>query len=71
MTERMPEVFDSCIVTVEGSEDGKVFCRAVDYADFISDDGYIDGFNTVNDWIENGEWHVTAWMPLPPAYERG
>lgn len=69
VTERLPEENGLYLVTVEGSQNGEVFERAVDYADFMFSGGYIDNFNTVNDWIEYGEWHVTAWMPLPDPYK--
>lgn len=69
VTERLPNVGDTYIVTIEykGEFEG------VDAADFVfTGDGYIDGkWDTLNDWIEDKTefYHVTAWMPLPKPYE--
>ena len=69
VTERLPEVGDTYIVTIEY----KGMFEGVDAADFVfTGDGYIDGkWNTWNDWVEDLAtfYHVTAWMPLPDAYE--
>ena len=68
VTERLPNVGDTYIVTIEykGEFEG------VDAADFVfTGDGYIDGkWDTLNDWIEDKPefYHVTAWMPLPEPY---
>lgn len=65
VTERLPEVGDTYIVTIEY----KGRFEGVDAADFVfTGDGYIDGrWNTWNDWVEDKSefYHVTAWMPLP------
>lgn len=70
VTERLPEVGDTYIVTV--TYKGEVL--AVDAACFGPDCHYIDDmWATYNDWIEDNPelYHVTAWMPLPDAYEGG
>ena len=68
VTERLPEVGDTYIVTIEY----KGMFEGVDAADFVfTGDGYIDGkWDTLNDWIEDKPefYHVTAWMPLPEPY---
>ena len=66
--ERLPEEGDEVLVTVEGWDNGKLFERDVDYAWVNPMGGYIGCFDTVNDWIEYGEWKVTAWMPIPKPY---
>ena len=69
VTERLPEVGDTYIVTIEYK--GKF--EGVDAADFVfTGDGYIDGkWDTWNDWVEDKSefYHITAWMPLPKPYE--
>ena len=63
VSERLPDIGDTYLVTVMV---GKEICT--DVADSFG--SYIDGFwNTFNDWIEDEECHVIAWMPLPPAYQ--
>lgn len=67
-TEKLPEVGDTYLVTV--TYKGEVL--AVDAACFGPDCHYIDDmWATYNDWIEDNPelYHVTAWMPLPDAYE--
>lgn len=66
--ERHPKDGDSVLVTVEGWDKGELFERDVDYAVYVGHGGYIGGFDTLNDWIEYGEWKVTAWMPCPLPY---
>jgi hypothetical protein len=69
-TEKLPEVGDTYLVTV--TYKGEVL--AVDAACFDPDCHYIDDmWATYNDWIEGDPelYHVTAWMPLPDAYEGG
>ena len=69
VTERLPEDGQNVLVTVEGWYKGNMFERDVDLATYSPCGGYIDGFDTVNDWIEYGEWKATAWMPLPEPYK--
>lgn len=39
----------------------------VDVASYVEWGGYIDDkWDTLNDWIEGQETHVTHWAPLPP-----
>ena len=66
----MPEYGIKVLVTVEGWENGKMFEKAVDFAWRNECGGYIGEFDTYNDWIEYGEWKVTAWMPLPESYRK-
>ena len=66
----MPEDGIYVLVTVEGWDNGKMFERAVDLALRNECGGYIGEFDTYNDWIEYGEWKVTAWMPLPDPYRK-
>lgn len=69
-SERLPEVGDTYLVTV--TYKGEVL--AVDAACFGPDCHYIDDmWATYIDWIEDDPelYHVTAWMPLPDAYEGG
>ena len=43
-----------------------------DVAAFSLREGYIDGmWDTLNDWIEGQQCHVTHWMPLPEAPKGG
>ena len=62
VSERLPDIGDTYLVTVMiGTK-----IRA-DVADSFG--SYIDGFwDTFNDWIEDEECHVIAWMPLPEPY---
>lgn len=69
VSERLPQIGEQVFVTVEGCDNGKLFVRGVDMALFIKEKGYIDGFDTVNDWIEYGEWRITAWMPVPSPWK--
>ena len=71
VSERLPEDGQNVFVTVEGWYKGNMFERDVDLATYSSCGGYIDGFDTVNDWIEYGEWKATAWMPLPEPWKGG
>ena len=69
-SEKLPEVGDTYLVTV--TYKGEVL--AVDAACFGPDCHYIDDmWATYNDWIEDDPdlYHITAWMPLPDAYEGG
>ena len=68
VTERLPEYETDVLVTVEGWYKGKLIDRATDLATYWQHGSYIDNFETLNDWIEYGEWKVTAWMPLPKPY---
>ena len=69
--ERHPKDGDSVLVTVEGWDKGELFERDVDYAVYVGNGGYMGGFDTLNDWIEYGEWKVTAWMPCPKPWKGG
>lgn len=65
VSERLPDIGDTFLVTVMVGT--KV---ETDVADSFG--SYIDGFwNTFNDWIEDEECHVIAWMPLPEPYKGG
>ena len=66
---RLPKQGEIVLVTVEGWFEGEMFERGIDLAWLVKEGGYIDGFDTVNDWIEYGEWRVTAWMPIEPYRE--
>ena len=61
-SERLPDIGDTFLVTVMVGTEIKT--------DVASNFGsYIDGFwDTFNDWIEDEECHVIAWMPLPEPY---
>ena len=61
-SERLPDIGDTFLVTVMVGAKVKT--------DVASSFGsYIDGFwDTFNDWIEDEECHVIAWMPLPEPY---
>ena len=65
VSERLPNIGDTFLVTVMVGTRIKT--------DVASNFGsYIDGFwDTFNDWIEDEECHVTAWMPLPEPYKGG
>ena len=65
VSERLPNIGDTFLVTVMVGTRIKT--------DVASNFGsYIDGFwDTFNDWIEDEECHVTAWMPLPTPYKGG
>lgn len=63
VSERLPDIGDTYLVTVMVGKEIRT-----DVADSFG--SYIDGFwDTFNDWIEDEECHVIAWMPLPPAYQ--
>ena len=69
VTERLPELFESCFVVVKLKYDWEEdYEYGVDSGYYLGENGYIDGFNTFNDWNEGQEHlHVTHWMPLPEA----
>ena len=62
VSERLPDIGDTYLVTVMVGTDIRT--------DVASSFGsYIDGFwDTFNDWVEDKECHVIAWMPLPEPY---
>lgn len=63
VSERLPDIGDTYLVTVMVGKEIRT-----DVADSFG--SYIDGFwDTFNDWIEDEECHVIAWMPLPPGYQ--
>lgn len=67
VAERLPEIGDTYLVTIEYK--GEVI--GVDSASYSPVDGYIDGrWETFNDWKEDEDmhYHVTAWMELPKPY---
>lgn len=65
VSERLPDIGDTYLVTVMVGKE-----ISADVADSFG--SYIDGFwDTFNDWIEDEECHVIAWMPLPEPYKGG
>lgn len=70
--ERLPKVGDCYIVAIKQKYPWeKEWEINVDVASFNFDGGYIDNhWDTLVDWIEGQETHVTHWMPLPqpPSY---
>lgn len=65
VSERLPDIGDTYLVTVMVGKEIRT-----DVADSFG--SYIDGFwDTFNDWIEDEECHVIAWMPLPEPYKGG
>ena len=71
VTERLPELFEECFVLVKMKYDWEEdYEYNVDAGCYVEENGYIDGFNTYNDWNEGQQYiHVTHWMPLPEAPE--
>ena len=71
VTERLPEYGDTCLVVVKYKYDyEKEYDIDVDVAGYNPYDGYIDSWDTYNDWDEGQQdIHVTHWMPLPTAPE--
>ena len=64
VSERLPDVGDTYIVTVE-------FCGNVVGVDAAIYPGkYIDMFDTLNDWVEGSPegYHISAWMPMPEPH---
>ena len=65
VSERLPVIGDTYLVTVMVGKDIRT-----DVAGSFG--SYIDGFwDTFNDWIEDKECHVIAWMPLPEPWKGG
>ena len=71
VTERLPEDGDTCLVTVKYKYAyEKEYSIDVDVATYRPEGGYIDYWDTYNDWNEGQQYiHVTHWMPLPEAPE--
>lgn len=67
VTERLPELWQDCFVLVKMKYDwDEDYEYDVDAGCYVDENGYIDGFNTYNDWNEGQQYiHVTHWMPLP------
>lgn len=67
VTERLPELWQNCFVLVKMKYDWEEdYEYNVDAGYYVGENGYIDGFNTFNDWNEGQQYiHVTHWMPLP------
>ncbi len=67
VTERLPELWQNCFVLVKMKYDWEEYYEYnVDAGYYVGENGYIDGFNTFNDWNEGQQYiHVTHWMPLP------
>ena len=71
VTERLPEDGDQCLVTVKYKYAyEKEYSIDVDVATYRPEGGYIDYWDTYNDWNEGQQYlHVTHWMPLPEPPE--
>jgi hypothetical protein len=67
VSERLPELWQDCFVLVKMKYDWeKDYEYNVDAGCYVGEYGYIDCFNTINDWNEGQEYiHITHWMPLP------
>jgi hypothetical protein len=67
VTERLPELWQDCFVVVKMKYDWEAdYEYNVDAGCYVGENGYIDAFNTYNDWNEGQEYiHITHWMPLP------
>lgn len=67
VTERLPELWQDCFVLVKMKYDWEEdYEYNVDAGCYVGENGYIDSFNTYNDWNEGQDYiHVTHWMPLP------
>ena len=67
VSERLPELFENCFVLVKMKYDWEEkYEYNVDAGYYVGEYGYIDCFNTFNDWNEGQEYiHITHWMPLP------
>lgn len=64
--ERLPDVGDTYLVVVKLKYKWETEWKYyVDAADFVFENGYIDSWNTLNDWNEGQECHITHWMSLP------
>jgi hypothetical protein len=65
--ERLPDVLDDYLVTIKLKYAWETEWEYdVDVASLVVEGGYIDGiWDTLHDWIEGQECHVTHWMPLP------
>lgn len=73
VSERLPDLYEECFVLVKMKYDWEEdYERNVDSGCYVGENGYIDGFNTYNDWNEGQEYlHVTHWMPLPEPPKEG
>ena len=67
VSERLPELFEDCFVCVKLKYDcDKDYEHGVDAACYVGEGGYLDGFNTYNDWNEGQQdIQITHWLPLP------
>lgn len=65
--ERKPAPYESYLIVIKMKYDWeKDYESVVDMGFYVEDNGYIDGFDTVNDRNEGQQdIHVTHWMPLP------
>lgn len=69
-SERLPEIYDTYLVVVKLKYEWETEWEYhTDVADFTFEEGYIEGWDTFNDWDEGQECHVIAWMPLPEPYK--
>ena len=68
--ERLPNHGENVLIIIKEKWYDKIE-RHVDIAEFRDDGGgYLDfRWDTVNDWDEGQEIHVTHWMPLPEPPE--
>lgn len=69
--ERLPTVYDDYLVAIKQKyPEEKDYEYNTDMALFVGWGGYIDDkWDTVHDWIEGQETHITHWMPLPEPPE--
>lgn len=63
---KLPETLDSYLVVVKMKYEWETEWEyQTDVAYYTMEDGYIDGWNTFNDWNEGQECHIVYWQPLP------
>lgn len=64
--DKLPETLDSYLVVVKMKYEWETEWEyQTDVAYYTMEDGYIDGWNTFNDWNEGQECHIVYWQPLP------
>ena len=65
--DRLPDVLDDYLVVVKLKYEWETEWEYhTDVAGLVLENGYIDGvWDTLHDWNEGQECHVTHWMPLP------
>lgn len=66
--DRLPETLDSYLVVVKMKYEWETEWEyQTDVAYYTMEDGYIDGWNTFNDWNEGQECRIVYWQPLPQS----